>query len=92
MKQKVKEWLDIYIHTDKERKFVLEGIEKYGNSKFKDGKTLDDYMPNQLEIRADDKWTPFSSFIRACPCDECEHKTQYECYKADCECCDESCT
>ena len=31
-------------------------------------------------------------FIRPCPCDDCDHENQYECYLNDCECCSGSCT
>jgi len=31
-------------------------------------------------------------FIRPCPCKDCDHEHQFECYLIDCNCCQDDCT
>lgn len=64
---------------------------------------LEDDMPNEILVDithlADPDFQPgkriivnLALFIRPCPCSDCQHKWQYECYLKDCPCCQDECT
>lgn len=84
--------------SDREEAFIRSRWEELRGSpdvEFLTG-SPDDTMPNELYVRYkdDDEEVPFAILIRLCPCENCRHpdKSQYWCYKEDCDCCSESCT
>jgi len=47
--------------------------------------------PNAIILFHKDKHITLAHYLRPCPCDECEHEWQIDCYFVDCECCSSEC-
>jgi len=49
------------------------------------------HIKNQKEGRKDKAYLTLAHYLRPCPCDECPHDWQYECFLVNCKCCTEVC-